>query len=111
MKTVETIVPTAMGANEEFGWRGFAQPILQDRYTAVHAALLIGGLCAVWHYYFFFHGIPWTQEVNIVFYTGRLVTVSLIYAWIYNGTGGSALSRCRKLGTDVLASNPRICVA
>lgn len=85
------IILLTMGALEEFGWRGFAQPILQERYTAVHAGLFIGLVWAVWHFYLFVHGLPQYQDTNILLYTGRIVSVSLIYAWIYNGTGGSVL--------------------
>lgn len=80
-----------MGALEEFGWRGFAQPILQERYTAARAALLVGGVWTVWHYYLFFNAVPWTREIDFVLYAARLVAASLVYAWIYNGTGGSVL--------------------
>lgn len=80
-----------MGALEEFGWRGFVQPIIQERYTAVHASLFVGTIWAVWHYYLFVLDMPYYSEVNVVFYTVRAVTVSFIYAWIYNGTGGSVL--------------------
>ena len=80
-----------MGALEEFGWRGFAQPIIQERYTAVHASLFIGFVWAVWHYYLFALDMPFYSDVNIVFYTIRATTVSFIYAWVYNGTGGSVL--------------------
>lgn len=85
------IIFLTMGALEEFGWRGFAQPILQDRYTAVHASLFIGFVWAVWHYYLFVHGVPQFQDTNILLYTARLMTASLIYAWIYNATGGGVL--------------------
>lgn len=85
------IILVTMGALEEFGWRGFAQPVLQERYNAVLAALFIGFVWGVWHYYLFFHTLPQYQDLNVFLQVLRWMTVSLIYAWIYNGTGGSVL--------------------
>jgi len=35
---------------EEYGWRGFALPRLQGRYSALIAALIVGGAHWIWHY-------------------------------------------------------------
>ena len=43
------IVALLQGGNEEPGWRGFALPRMQDRFTPVRATLLLGGVWAVWH--------------------------------------------------------------
>lgn len=37
------------GISEEPGWRGFAYPVLQDRWGALPAALLVGLVWAAWH--------------------------------------------------------------
>ncbi|MDJ0318127.1 CPBP family intramembrane glutamic endopeptidase [Arthrobacter antibioticus] len=37
------------GGLEKTGWRGFAQPKLQEKYSPQVAALLIGVLWAAWH--------------------------------------------------------------
>lgn len=39
----------ANGGPEEPGWRGFALPRLQDRFTPVVATLVLGALWALWH--------------------------------------------------------------
>lgn len=81
------------GGLEEFGWRGFAQTRLQERYSAVLVAAGIGLAWAAWHLpLFFLFEVPaydasrfWTS------YTVGLVFSSVILAWIYNVTGGSLL--------------------
>lgn len=37
------------GAMEEPGWRGFGQPVLQERYSPLRATLVLGLVWGVWH--------------------------------------------------------------
>lgn len=85
------VVLLLAGSLEEFGWRGFAQPRLQERYSALVAGLVIGLCWAVWHYPHFYYGSEWTQDLNIFLYTLRIMASALVFAWVYNGTGGSIL--------------------
>jgi membrane protease YdiL (CAAX protease family) len=78
------------GLNEEPGWRGFAQPHLNDRYDALPASLVVGVVWAVWHLPYFV--IPITPHsgftvVNQVGWFVSIVLLSVILAWAYNGTG------------------------
>lgn len=78
------------GLNEEPGWRGFAQPYLNDRYSALTASLIIGVVWAVWHLPYFV--IPITPHssftpVNQVGWFIGIVLLSVILAWAYNNTG------------------------
>jgi membrane protease YdiL (CAAX protease family) len=85
------LILLAMGGLEEFGWRGFAQPILQERYSALAASLVVGATWAVWHYYLFVFDVAVYANVDVGLFTLRLVTISVVYVWLYNGTGGSVL--------------------
>ena len=79
---------------EETGWRGFALPLLQCRYGALAAALLLTPIWALWHLPFFFtvatyRNFPLPGYVGFVF---GLACGSIVLTWLYNGTGGSVLA-------------------
>ena len=79
---------------EETGWRGFALPLLQRRYGALAAALLVTPIWALWHLPYFFtvstyRGFPPVGYVGFVF---GLACGSIVLTWVYNGTGGSILA-------------------
>lgn len=78
------------GLNEEPGWRGFAQPYLNERYSALTASLIIGVFWAGWHLPYFL--IPITPHsgftlVNQIGWFVGIILLSVILAWAYNGTG------------------------
>lgn len=78
------------GLNEEPGWRGFAQPHLNDEHSALTASLIVGVVWAVWHLPYFF--IPITPHsgftfVNQIGWFLGIVFLSVILGWAYNNTG------------------------
>ncbi len=77
---------------EEVGWRGFALPRLQRRYTPLVASVIVGGIWATWHIWPVITpgggGITWLIVLETYV---RLIATSVIYAWIFNATGGSLL--------------------
>lgn len=78
------------GLNEEPGWRGFAQPHLNERYDALTASLIIGFVWAVWHLPYFL--IPITPHsgftfVNQIGWFLGILLLSIILGWAYNNTG------------------------
>jgi membrane protease YdiL (CAAX protease family) len=79
------------GGQEEFGWRGFALPRLQDSYSALTASLAIGVVWAVWHLPVFMLGAPRNQSGNFLLYTVLVIGLSILLTWQYNSTGGSVL--------------------
>lgn len=76
---------------EEPGWRGFAQAGLQRRHGALVAALLVGLVWATWHLWDWLApggGRDFSWLVLISTYV-RMVSTAVVYAWLYNSTGGS----------------------
>ena len=95
------ILPIGGPLGEEFGWRGYALPRLQQSRGALAAALMLGVVWALWHLPNWW--IPMTAQYenvrgngNYTFFIGEFVAVvvalSIIYAFVYNGTGASMLA-------------------
>ena len=80
---------------EEFGWRGYALPRMQQWFGSLGAALLIGVLWACWHLPMFF--LPGSPQYCASFLSGFAVYIWIVCCWsiiltmLYNRTGGSVL--------------------
>jgi membrane protease YdiL (CAAX protease family) len=79
---------------EEIGWRGYALPILQARYHPILASVIIGVLWGLWHLPSFWIEGSVHQSMTVQFFVLASVGYSILYTWIYNGTGGSLLLMC-----------------
>lgn len=76
---------------EEAGWRGFALPRLQERHGALRASLIIGVLWALWHLPLLWNpDNPMSSYPLLAWFAGT-VLVSVVYTWLYNGSGGTVL--------------------
>jgi membrane protease YdiL (CAAX protease family) len=73
------------GGNEELGWRGFALPELQTRFSALTASLLLGGVWAVWHVPMFVYGV---YQLSPLLYAASVISFSVILTWYYNTSAG-----------------------
>jgi uncharacterized protein len=84
---------------EEFGWRGFALPRLQERFGPLLGTLILGILGALWHLPLWlsnpeYHGaaadlIGISLPFFFLRYTGSYIGAAIIYTWLYNRTNGS----------------------
>jgi len=78
---------------EEFGFRGYALPRLQARWSPLAASLCIGVVWAVWH-------IPTllvpaargTSSLELWLYLLSFVAGSVVYTWFYNAGRGSMVA-------------------
>lgn len=69
---------------EEVGWRGFALPHLQKRYSALAATLIVGILWGLWHLpLFFWAGNPMSEYPFLPWFVAT-VAGAFIYTWLYN---------------------------
>lgn len=78
------------GGQEEFGWRGYALPALQERWSALTASVTIGVVWAVWHLPAFLFSVP-GYTGSFTLYVLLLVGLSIVFTWLYNNTAGSVL--------------------
>jgi membrane protease YdiL (CAAX protease family) len=76
---------------EEFGWRGFLLQRVQPVFGLLRASIVIGLVSAFWHLPLFL--IPGTAQSHLPFalFLVRIVGLSMISTWIYNGTRRSLL--------------------
>lgn len=85
---------------QELGWRGYALPMLQSRHSALFSALAVGLLWGLWHLPLFWApgtpqyssiqenpSAPWLIAVAVLYDT----SLSVLFAWLYNSSGGSTL--------------------
>ena len=80
-------------SSDVYGWRGFGQPRLQLQYGAFWAAVMVGFVWSVWHLWPVVApgGIDTTNWSDIGLTFLRLISMSIVYAWLYNSTRGSLL--------------------
>ena len=76
------------GLCEEIGWRGFALPHLQRRYSALTSSLIIGLAWGLWHWpnYLLPADSHWWLLLALV---PTALATSVVFTWVYNSTGGS----------------------
>jgi membrane protease YdiL (CAAX protease family) len=75
------------GGQEEFGWRGYAQRPLQEKFGVIPASLLIGVIWGLWHLPLWV--MPGDGHSTYPFLAFLLMTtsISVVYAWIFNQSG------------------------
>lgn len=79
------------GLSEEPGWRGFALPRLQARFSPLVSSLILGIIWAVWHAPGRFGGIEAKSLSDTLVEWVLIVLVTVIFTWLYNRTKGSIL--------------------
>jgi membrane protease YdiL (CAAX protease family) len=74
------------GGLEELGWRGVAQPLVERRAPRLAAALLVGGVWALWHLPLFH--IPGVSQSgrNFPLFAADVLGNAVLLAWIYGQT-------------------------
>ena len=80
------LIPGFAGTWEEPGFRGYALPRLQFRYSALIASLILGVLWAFWH-------LPFVVTGEQIWIDATLFIIewSIVYTWLFNNAKGSVL--------------------
>ena len=77
--------PVGGALGEEPGWRGYALPGLQARWSPLVSALVLGVLVAGWH-----APLVLTGQLDAISLVST-AAITVMYSWLFNRTGGSAL--------------------
>lgn len=77
--------------NEEVGWRGYALPRFQADWGALFSSLVLGVLWGLWHLPVFFVAEASQSEMPFLPFMLWVIALSILFTWVYNGTGGSLL--------------------
>jgi membrane protease YdiL (CAAX protease family) len=82
------VIAQLVGAcGEELGWRSFLQPHLQQRYSPVYSALIVGILWATWHVEYYGDG-PLFFAAFVV----MAIAISVILAELIRGVSSLAVA-------------------
>ncbi len=76
---------------EELGWRGYAQGVLQEKYSANFSGLLIGLLWSIWHLPLLVFLPKAVGYTPFYAYIPLMTAMGVIFSWLYNRTKGSVL--------------------
>jgi len=76
---------------EEFGWRGYALPALQERYSWRVASLILGAVWSVWHLPLFYIADTVQSHIPFALFMLSTLALSILFAWLFNRTGESVL--------------------
>ncbi len=78
---------------EETGWTGFALPHLQQRFSPMISAAILGVVWAVWHLpgYFVPSEMGPFNPVGFIFFVLTCILTRLIWTWVTNRAKGSGI--------------------
>ena len=79
---------------EELGWRGYALPRLQARFSPARASLILGAIWGLWHLPLFYSShyghaawSPWFWHFEC-----QVLATSVVMTWLFNNTRSSTLA-------------------
>ena len=87
--SIQMIVPVALiilfvgGPIEEFGWRGYLQPMIRSKYSVLMTGLLIGIIHGVWHLPLHFIEGTVQYEIPIIQFIAITVLNGILFSQIY----------------------------
>ena len=85
------VLAAIKGPMEEFGWRGFALPLLQTKFAPLWAGLILGAIWGLWHLpAFLLSGTQQSEWSFTAFFAGCLA-ISVIATALFNQSHGSIL--------------------
>jgi membrane protease YdiL (CAAX protease family) len=74
---------------EEPGWRGFALPRLQARFSPLVASLILGLLWALWRTPLHINDLTSGNAAGVLLHLAANIPMAVLFTWFYNRTNGS----------------------
>lgn len=71
---------------EEYGWRGFALPKLQQKQNALVASLILGLVWGFWHFPGYLLGVGVPLEMTFDLFMVWVIGTTVLMTWVYNNT-------------------------
>ena len=84
------IIPSIIiaGLGEELGWRGFALPRLQLKYSPITASFILAIIHLLWHLPTYWLG-QGMHNVPFIYVVAFMFPWTFLFNWLYNKSGGS----------------------
>jgi len=82
----QIMVIALIAVGEEIGWRGYALPWLQQRYSALTASLILGVVWGFWHYPGSLIGVAVPSGMPFSAFMLWVVLATILMTWVYNHT-------------------------
>ncbi len=93
------------GIGEEMGWRGYLQPVLQQKYGFALISILIGIVVAVWHLPLFFQEIDIHSNFSFPQFLLLMLAVAFVYTWLMDNTRSILILALFHTSHDVASMN------
>ncbi len=78
---------------EEIGWRGFALPVLQAKFSPLKSSFIVGLMWAVWHIPAFIVADIFESYAHLLLallgFVILCMVLSILFTWVVNSSGGS----------------------
>lgn len=89
---VLVVLTIVLAFGEEAGWRGYLLPLLQARWSALTASLVLGVVWFLWHVPLLY--LPGSENAGfpLPVWAVSITVSSIFYTWLFNNTGGSVLA-------------------
>ena len=81
-----------IGLGEEYGWRGFALPKLQQKQSALVASLILGLVWGFWHFPGYLIGVGVPLDMTFDLFMVWVIGATILMTWVYNNTQSVLLS-------------------
>lgn len=82
----QIIVIVIIALGEEYGWRGYALPKLEEKYNALSSSFILGLVWGFWHFPSYLIGVGVPQGMPFYVFILWVLAANILITWVYNNT-------------------------